>query len=316
MKISIIIPVYNEAENVRILFKALYGVLEKLTIEYEVIFIDDGSNDQTVKQIIESIEKHPEFKLIVLRRNYGQTAAMMAGFDHSSGDIIVSMDGDLQSDPEDIPRLLAKIEEGFDVCSGWRKNRKDNSITRTLPSRLANLLISWVSGVKLNDYGCTLKAYRRDVMKNVRLYGEMHRFIPIYASWNGANISEIEVNHHPRVHGKSSYGLERTFKVILDLIVVKFMSSYAQKPIYVFGGFGLLSMVASAFSFAGMIYYKFWGDKSFIETPLPLVTVMLFSIGTISILLGLIAEIVIRTYYESQGKVPYSIEQTKNIPKS
>lgn len=304
---------FNEADNVGRLIEALEAVLPGLGKSYEVILVDDGSADETLKRLVALLENRPEYKVIALSRNYGQTAAMMAGFDHSSGDIIVSMDGDLQNDPSDIPRLLEKIEEGYDLCSGWRKNRQDRTLTRVVPSKIANSLISWVSGVRLKDYGCSLKAYRREIMKNVRLYGEMHRFIPIYASWNGARIVELEVDHYPRSRGESKYGLERTIKVLLDLVVIKFLSNYAQKPIYVFGGVGLLSIFGSFLSFAGMIYYKFWGDKTFIETPLPMVTIMLFSIGTISILLGLIAEIVVRTYYESQGKTPYSIESRVNF---
>jgi hypothetical protein len=222
------------------------------------------------------------------------------------------MDGDLQNDPADIPRLLAKLEEGFDVCSGWRKERRD-SLRRRLPSRLANRLISWISGVRLNDYGCTLKAYRRSMLAGVRLYGEMHRFIPIYASWQGARVTELPVNHRARTRGKSKYGLERTFKVILDLLVVKFLSDYAQKPIYVFGGFGLLSILAAFLCFGGMIYYKFWGGKTFIETPLPQLVIMLFLIGAVSVLMGLQAEILMRTYYESQGKRIYQVRKRTNL---
>src|SRR5690606_24511824 len=220
--------------------------------------------------------------------------------DHARGEIIIPMDGDLQNDPADIPRLLARLDEGYDVVSGWRVDRQD-PLHRRLPSHLAERLISWISGVHLHDYGCSLKAYRRAVLEDVRLYGEMHRFVPIYASWQGARVTEMPVTHHPRTRGKSNYGLERTIKVVLDMIVVKFLSAYATKPIYVFGGFGVLALLAAAVVFAGMVYLKLAGLRDFVETPLPLVVVMLFLVGCLSVLLGLVAELTIRTYYESQG---------------
>jgi glycosyltransferase involved in cell wall biosynthesis len=240
---------------------------------------------------------------------------MMAGFDYASGDIIISMDGDMQNDPDDIPRLVNKIMEGYDVCSGWRKERKDQFFRRRIPSTIANKLISWISGVKLHDYGCTLKAYKKEIIKGIKLYGEMHRFIPIYASWQGAKIAEIPVNHFHRMHGKSKYGMERTFKVILDLMVLMFFSTLSNKPIYIFGGFGIISILSAFLSFFVMIYYKFWGGKSFIETPLPQLVVLFFLVGFISILMGFIAEILMRTYYESQGKPVYSIRKTENMEK-
>jgi len=238
---------------------------------------------------------------------------MMAGFDFAKGDVIIPMDADLQNSPEDIPRLLKKIEEGYDVCSGWRNNRKDAPIRRTLISRMANMLISLITGVRLRDYGCTLKAYKRNVIKGVRLYGEMHRFIPIYASWEGARISEIPVKHTPRKYGKSNYGLERTFKVLLDLIVVTFLDNYAQKPIYVFGGFGFLSFIAAVLFFLYASYLKIWKGISFIQTPLPLIATMAFVTGIICILMGLLAEMIMRTYYESQQKKVYLIERRVNL---
>lgn len=315
MLISIIVPIYNEAENINNFYEKLSAVLNTSEFDAEMIFINDGSTDSSDAMLKGISEMDPRIKVIELRRNFGQTAAMMAGFDFASGDIIISMDGDMQNDPQDIPLLVGKIKEGYDVCSGWRKKRRDSIFTRRIPSIIANKLISWISGVKLNDYGCTLKAYKKEIIKDIRLYGEMHRFIPIYASWQGARITEISVTHFPRIHGKSKYGMERTFKVILDLIVLMFFSTLSNKPIYVFGGFGFISILFSLLSFLLMIYYKFWGEKSFIETPLPLVVVMFFLVGFMSILMGFIAEILMRTYYESQGKPIYSIKDTRNLEK-
>jgi glycosyltransferase involved in cell wall biosynthesis len=301
--ISVITPVYNEALNVEELYARLTKVLGQ---DAEFIFVDDGSTDDTFDRLAAIARNDPRVKLIRFRRNYGQTAALSAGIDHSRGEIIVPMDGDLQNDPKDIPRLLAKLDEGYDVVSGWRVNRQD-SFGRRLPSVIANRLISWISGVRLHDYGCSLKAYRHRVLEDVRLYGEMHRFVPIYASWQGARVTEMPVDHHPRIHGKSSYGIERTIKVVLDLIVVKFLASYSTKPIYVFGGFGLVALLLSLLTFIVMVYLRLANIADFVQTPLPLVVVMLFLVGCLSILLGLVAELTVRTYYESQGKRTYSI---------
>jgi dolichol-phosphate mannosyltransferase len=234
---------------------------------------------------------------------------MMAGIDHAGGDIIIALDADLQNDPEDIPRLLEKLYEGFDVVSGWRKDRMDATIKRNFVSRVANRVISKISGVPLHDYGCTLKAYRADVIKGVRLYGEMHRFIPIYAAWLGGKVTELPVRHHPRQFGKSNYGLERVLKVVLDLIVVKFLDRYLVKPIYIFGGFGALALVASCLAFIAMIILKLAGDVSMISTPLPLLVVMTFLVGVLSILMGLLAEILVRTYFESQKRSHYLVRK-------
>lgn len=313
MKLSIIIPIYNEEDNVYPLRDLLLKVLDELGYSFEVIFINDGSIDRSKERLDELAEKDKRFKAIHLKRNFGQTAAMMAGIDFASGEIIIPMDGDLQNDPEDIPRLLAKLDEGYDVCSGWRKDRKDHAMRRKLPSRLANMLISRISGVNLKDYGCTLKAYKKEVIKGVKLYGEMHRFIPIYACWQGAKVTEVPVTHHARVHGKSKYGLERTIKILLDLIVIKFLAKYAQKPIYIFGGFGLLSFLVSFLSGALAIYYKFFGGRTFIETPLPLLVVFTGLTGIMCILMGLLAELIMRTYYESQDKPVYMISECRNM---
>lgn len=311
--LSTIVPVYNEESNLPELVAALMPVLNGLGLPFEIIFINDGSTDDSAAVLDKLAADSPEIKVIHFRRNHGQTAAMMAGLDFSVGDVIVPIDADLQNDPQDIPRLLERLNEGFDLVSGWRKDRKDSKIFRNLPSWFANRLISKISGVKLHDYGCTLKAYRRSIIEDVRLYGEMHRFLPIYASWAGARTTEIVVNHNARTRGVSKYGLERVFKVPLDLIVVKFLSEYSQKPIYVFGGFGLLSHMLALLTFAVMVYFKFWGGKSFIETPLPMLVVLFVLMGFMSMLLGLIAELSVRTYHESQNKSTYTILRTVNI---
>jgi glycosyltransferase involved in cell wall biosynthesis len=312
--LSIIIPVYNEQDNILPLHDRLTAALEGVTADYEVIFVNDGSTDLTAANLLLVAQRDPRYKIATFRRNFGQTAAMMAGIDFASGDVIIGLDGDLQNDPADIPRLLDKLSEGYDVVSGWRRHRKDAALRRNLLSRIANWFISKISGVQLHDYGCTLKAYKTEVVKGVRLYGEMHRFIPIYASWQGGRVTEIPVNHFPRVHGQSKYGLERVIKVILDLIVVKFLASYANKPIYVFGGFGLFSIAISFLSGVAALYLKFFENTSFISTPLPLLVVLAFITGVMSILMGLIAEIIMRTYYESQGKKVYLVKDTVNLP--
>lgn len=311
--LSIIIPVYNEAENLPILREKLETVLNALGDDYEVILVNDGSTDESALVLTSLTEKNPRFKVISFVRNFGQTAAMMAGIDHSRGDIIIPMDADLQNDPEDIPRLLEKLDEGYDVCSGWRQDRQDDEIKRNIPSRLANRLISSISGVRLHDYGCSLKAYRRKVIKGVKLYGEMHRFIPIYASWMGGKVTEIPVAHHPRMHGDSNYGLNRTFKVILDLIVIQFMARYMQKPIHFFGGFGLINLAFSFLTFGWMLSLKLFWDTAFSVTPLPMLVILFFLIGMQSIFFGVLAEIQMRTYYESQDKDAYQIEDKINF---
>lgn len=304
--ISVIVPLYNEELNVSELYERIAAVLTQRDVEF--LFVDDGSTDGTHARLRDIAGRDDRVRIIRFRRNFGQTAALSAGIDHSTGDIIVPIDGDLQNDPSDIPRLLEKLAEGYDVVSGWRVDRKD-AFHRKLPSVIANRLISWISGVRLHDYGCSLKAYRRRVLADVRLYGEMHRFVPIYASWQGARVTEMPVAHHPRTRGTSKYGMERTLKVVLDLIVVKFLTSYATKPIYVFGGFGAVSFLLSAGAFALMLFYKLTGQKDFVETPLPLVVVMFLLVGCLSVLLGLVAELTVRTYYESQNKRTYTLEQ-------
>jgi len=311
--LSITIPLYDEADNIKRLHDWLLRALEPLNRPFEIIFVNDGSTDSTGDVLRAIAGADPRVKVINLRRNYGQTAAMMAGIDFASGDIIIPMDGDLQNDPADIPRLLDKLEEGYDVVSGWRKDRKDGRFRRNLPSKIANWMISRISGVELSDYGCSLKAYRRDVVKGVRLYGEMHRFIPIYAYWQGGRVTEIPVQHHRRQFGRSKYGLERIFKVVLDMIVIKFLDRYSTKPIYVFGGFGFVCFLISFASGAYALYLKLIKGISFILTPLPLLVVMTFTTGVTITLIGLLAEIIMRTYYESQQKSVYLVKDTLNF---
>ncbi|QJR16495.1 glycosyltransferase family 2 protein [Usitatibacter palustris] len=313
--LSITIPIYNEEESIPLLHAALVKVLEGIGKPFEIILVNDGSSDGSEQVLKELADRDPRVKVITFRRNFGQTAAMMAGIDHASGDIIIPMDGDMQNDPADIPKLLAKLDEGYDVVSGWRRDRKDHSIKRNFPSRVANALISWISGVHLHDYGCSLKGYRRDVLKGVKLYGEMHRFIPIYASWEGGKVAEVPVAHHARVHGRSKYGMERVIKVILDLIVVKFLARYSNKPIYVFGGFGIFAIFVAFLAGVWAVYLKLVEGVSFILTPLPLLVVMLSVTGGMSVLMGLLAEIIMRTYYEAQDKPVYQVRSTLNLDK-
>jgi len=311
MKVSVVVPVFNEEESIGPLHAALTEALRGT--DYELVFVDDGSSDGStgaLEALAGTDERHT--RLVQLRRNYGQTAAIAAGIDHASGDVIVLMDADLQNDPADIPAMLAKLEEGFDVVSGWRVKRKDAFLTRTLPSRLANGLISVVTGVPLHDYGCTLKAYRREVLEGFRLYGEMHRFIPAYAKSVGAQIAEMPVRHHPRRFGKTKYGLERTLKVILDLFTVKFFLSYANKPIYLFGGTGIALMAVSGVTLLYLAVRRLGFGISVLSSPLFQMSGMVFILGFQSILMGLIAELLVRTYHESQAKPTYTVRRVIN----
>ncbi len=314
MKLSVIVPVYNEKDNLQLLVDAVKQALNSLSYPWELILVDDGSKDSS-PQVIEMLaQEDPEhIRLIALRRNFGQTAAIAAGIDHAEGDIIIPMDADMQNDPADIPMMIEKINEGYDLVSGWRKQREDNFVTRTLPSRLANGLISWVTGVHLHDYGCTLKAYRREVITGFRLYGEMHRFIPVYANSVGARIIEVPVHHHPRKHGKGKYGLERTFKVLLDLFTVKFLTSYSQKPIYLFGGTGAVLMLVSFLTLLFLFIRRVFYNVSVFSSPLFQMATLIALLGFQSVLMGLIAELLARTYHESQGKPIYSVRKFVNI---
>lgn len=311
--LSIILPVYNEEKSIPELHSKIINALSKLDKSYEIIYVDDGSSDATFEILSEISKTDEKVKVIQFRRNFGQTAAIAAGIKYSQGNILIPMDADLQNDPADIPKLLEKIDEGYDVVSGWRKKRKDKLITRRLPSFLANKLISWVTGVKLHDYGCTLKAYRREVVENINLYGEMHRFIPVYASWCGGKITEIVVTHHPRIYGKTKYGLSRTLKVILDLFTIKFFGSYSTKPIYVFGGFGILSCLCGIIVGAITLFQKYTYGVWIHKNPLLLLAVFLAIIGMQFIMMGLLAEIIIRTYHESQAKPIYLVKRLINI---
>lgn len=317
MDLSVISPVYNEEESVTLLHQAVVQALEPLNLQWELVLVDDGSSDGSAKQLEMLATQDPQHvRVVELRRNFGQTTAIAAGIDYSRGDIIVLIDADMQNDPADIPMMLDKLKEGYDVVSGWRVNRQDTYITRTLPSHLANGLISRVTGVHLHDYGCTLKAYRREVITGFRLYGEMHRFIPVFARWVGARIIEVPVQHHPRRFGKAKYGLERTIKVILDLFTVKFLNTYSSKPIYLFGGLGVLLILAAFLVLLVLIGLRIFAGEHMIRSPLLILSVMLVILGFQSIMQGLIAELLVRTYHESQNKLTYTVRKTFNIEKT
>jgi dolichol-phosphate mannosyltransferase len=312
-QLSIIVPVFNEEDSIEPLVRSLVSVLRRIGREFEIILVNDGSTDRSAEKLSSAAAEYSEIKVIEFRNNTGQTAALMAGIDYASGDILITIDADLQNDPEDIPLLLKKLDEGIDVVSGWRTDRQDAPIRRTFVSRAANILISYISGVRLHDYGCTLKVYRKEVLGGMRLYGEMHRFVPIYASWMGAKVVELPVRHHARRFGKSKYGLDRTVKVILDLVVVKFFSRYLVKPIYVFGAFGLWCILGGFLTLCYALFLKFYESTSLIQTPLPVLAAILVLIGVTSILLGLLAEIMVRTYFESRGMRSYNVRKLINF---
>ena len=306
--LSLIIPVYNEAQNLPILYDSIQETLKANKNIWEVIFVDDGSMDDSFDVLKSLVEKDPEHvRVVAFRRNFGQTAAITAGIDHAQGEIIVLMDADLQNDPADIPTLLAKLDEGYDLVSGWRKDRKDNRLTRTIPSNLANWLISWVTGVYLHDYGCTLKAYRREALEGFRLYGEMHRFIPVFVHSVGARITEIPVQHHERKFGKANYGLDRTLKIILDLFTVKFLLNYSHKPMRLFGGAGMLLISGGGILLLYLFIRRALEAIPVLGSPLFQLGTMLLILGVQAILMGLIAELLARTYHESQSKPTYTI---------
>ena len=313
MKLSLVIPVFNEEGNLLLLYHAIQEVLDSIKSDWKIIFVDDCSTDGSLTVLKELAQKdRRHVRVIVFRRNYGQTAAIAAGIEHSEGDIVILMDADMQNDPTDIPVMLAKLDEGYDMVSGWRKNRNDPVLSRTVPSRIANGLISWVTGVHLHDYGCTLKAYRREVLSGFRLYGEMHRFIPAYVQAAGARVAEVVVQHHPRQFGKSKYGLERTLKVILDLFTVKFLLSFSVSPIYIFGGVGIGTILVSAVTLLFLAVRRIFFSTSVLGSPFFQLSIMFFVLGFQTILMGLIAELLMRTYHETLDKPTYTIREVIN----
>jgi len=309
-------PLLNEQDNVSELVESIESVMTSHGINFELIAVDDGSTDDTVAVLERMQSSRLYITIIELRRNFGQTAAMAAGFDHARGNVIVPIDGDLQNDPADIPRLMAKLDEGYDVVSGWRRRRQDKYITRKLPSWMANFIIGKITGIKLHDYGCSLKAYHRDVVENIKLYGEMHRFIPAIASWSGAKVTELEVNHRPRTRGKTKYGLNRTLKVILDLVTVKFLGSFSTKPLHIFGGIGLLTFLLAFVSGTLVLYQKFQtvDPLNMNKNPLLVLTGVLAMMSVQFLLMGLLAEMMCRTYHESQNKATYAIRRIIESP--
>ncbi len=313
MDLSIVVPIYNEEGNIPALHESISRAMSGSGVDYELILVDDGSIDGSFRQLAELAARDQRVKVIRFRRNFGQTAAMAAGFDAASGKVVVPMDGDLQNDPSDILHLLAKVNEGYDVVSGWRKERRDTFINRKLPSILANALISRLTGVHLHDYGCTLKAYRREVLDGINLYGEMHRFVPALASQFGAKVTEISVKHHPRLHGTSKYGISRTMRVILDLMTVKFLLSYSTKPIQLFGKWGIYTLAAGFVSGGATVYMKLFEHTSMNRNPLLILTAFLLFMGVQFIVMGLLGEVNARTYYEAQGKPIYVVKERINL---
>lgn len=307
-EVSVVVPLLDEQDNIGPLYEQITRIL-KGKYNYEIIFIDDGSSDNSFNILADLQKADNRMRVICFRKNFGQTSALSAGFTHAKGEIIIALDADLQNDPADIPDMIDKLNEGFDVVSGWRKKRHDNAITRLLPSKIANWVISWITGVKLHDYGCTLKVYRREVLDETKLYGEMHRFIPALASWSGAKIAEMPVNHRPRTAGQTKYGIGRTLKVILDLITVKFLGSFSTKPIYIFGGLGLASGIGAIASGWFVIYQKISKDFAINRNPLLVMTALLITTTIQFILMGLLAELLVRTYHESQNRPTYVIKQ-------
>ena len=313
LDLSIVVPIYNEEDNIIPLHGAVSAALAGAGIDYELILVDDGSSDSSFARLREIAAADARVRVIRFRRNFGQTAAMAAGFDAAAGRVIVPMDGDLQNDPQDIPLLLAKVDEGYDVVSGWRKSRQDTFINRKLPSIIANSLISRMTGVHLHDYGCTLKAYRREVLEGINLYGEMHRFVPALASQVGARVAELPVRHHPRLHGASKYGISRTMRVILDLMTVKFLLAYSTKPIQLFGKWGIYTLLAGFGTGSLTLYMKLVEHVSMNRNPLLILTAFLLFMGVQFIVLGLLGELNARTYYEAQGKPIYVVREKINL---
>lgn len=314
MKISVVTPIYNEAKNVPILVMELEEVLSGTGSEYEIITINDGSKDNSFEVLSELAKKDSHLKVVNFRNNFGQTSAISAGVDYATGDLVVLIDSDLENDPKDIPKLISKINEGYDVVSGWRENRWEGKfLTRKLPSICANWLISKITGLPLHDYGCILKVYKREVIEHTNLYGEMHRFIPAYAFWRGAKVTEVKVNQRRRIHGSSNYGFGRTFKVILDLVVIRFLDKYMNRPMHFFGGIGFISLILGVIAGLSAIFLKIVHSRDFVETPLPTFSALLVIVGVQLVAMGIIAEILMRTYYESQDKKSYIIKNKINL---
>ncbi len=307
--LSIVIPIYNEEGNIEPLYREIREALQGLEVEYEILAVDDGSTDDSFTVLKRVHEEEPRVRVIRFRRNFGQTAAFAAGFDVARGEMIVTLDADLQNDPADIPRLLAKLEEGYDVVSGWRVDRHDPFLTRRFPSMLANWLISEITGVRLHDYGCSLKAYRREVVKNIRLYGELHRFIPALASWMGVRVTEVPVNHRPRGSGRTKYGLSRTIRVLLDLLTVRFLLSYSTRPVQIFGLLGFLSFLIGGVLLAYLGFVRVVLQQPIADRPLVLLAILLTMVGVQLVTMGLLGELVVRTYHESQGKPIYAVRE-------
>ncbi len=313
MKISIVLPIYNEEKNLPILYKELKVVLDSLKKDYEIICVNDASRDSSLVVLKDIAHKDKKVKVLSFRFNSGQTAAMSAGIKQATGEVIIPMDADLQNDPADIPKFLDKISEGYDSVSGWRKDRKDFTFSRKIPSLIANKLIGLITGVKIHDYGCSMKAYKSDVIKSVELYGEMHRFIPAYVSWRGGKITEIVVNHRPRTFGKTNYGLARTFYVLMDLVVVKFLSKYMNKPMHFFGGIGFISLGIGILSGILSLILKIANIRHFVDTPLPIFSALFIIVGVVLVAMGVIAEMIMRLYFESAGRTPYEIKEHINL---
>lgn len=312
-KISVILPIYNEEGNLKKLFCQIKEVLEK-KFDYEIIAVNDGSIDNSFGVLKNLSKKDSKIKVINFARNFGQTAAITAGINNSNAEVVVLIDSDLENDPADIIKLLKKMDEGFDVVSGWRKNRwKGKMFTRKLPSVIANYFISKISGLKLHDFGCTLKVYKRDMIKDINLYGEMHRFIPVYLSWQGAKIAEMEVHYRKREYGESFYGISRTFRVLLDLVVMRFLDKYLNRPIHFFGGLGFASFFVGVFSFVLALILKIMEIRSFVSTPLPVFSALFIIVGVQLIAMGIIAEMVMRVYYEGNNKKVYRIKEKINF---
>lgn len=311
--VSVVVPIYNEIENLVPLYDAILEVVTPLELDLEMVLVNDGSTDGSRQLLDELAQKDSRIKVLHFVRNYGQTAAMSAGFNHATKELVITMDADLQNDPKDIPTLIARLDEGADVVCGWRKNRQDAYMTRTFPSRVANALISWLSKVHLHDYGCTMRVYKREFLKDLPLYGEMHRFIPIYVTWAGARLVEIPVNHHPRTRGESKYGLIRIFKVLLDLITIKFLRDFYVNPIYFFGYFGILLFMGGVGSLGAATFMKFYFGTWMHKNPFVIFSVMFFIMGLMMLMMGVIAEILIRMNFEIQKKPPYKILTARNL---